>query len=211
MTDFRLGQEGWRAAPDGGRISILLPPGNYTVKLSGGGPELSQPLTVKKDPNSSGSEADIQAQTEMLMDLRKDLESAADMVNQIEMVRSQLENIRSILRSSSDAASVRSAADDVDKKFTEVEDKLIQRKLTGQGQDDTRWPSMLVRKLAYLAGGLSSGDFAPTTQQREVHAMLRERLVAQHRRLDDLIHQDLVAFNKMLQDRNIGNVISQVP
>ena len=39
-----------------------MPPGNYTVKLSAGGTELSQPLMVKKDPNSSGSESDIQAQ-----------------------------------------------------------------------------------------------------------------------------------------------------
>jgi photosystem II stability/assembly factor-like uncharacterized protein len=208
--EVRLGPEGWRPAPDGGRISILLPPGNYTVKLSAGGQELSQPLTVKKDPNSAGTEADIQAQTAMIMEVRKDLESAVDMVNQIEMVRSQLETLRGILRASADSTPIRSAAEDVDKKLTAVEDKLVQRKLTGQGQDDTRWPSMLVRKLVYVAGGLS-GDYPPTTQQREVYAMLKARLADNRSQLDQVVKSDLAAFNKMLQDRNIGAVISSVP
>jgi photosystem II stability/assembly factor-like uncharacterized protein/flagellar hook assembly protein FlgD len=208
--DFRMGPEGWRAAPDGSRLSILLPPGNYTVKLAAGGPELSQPLTVRKDPISTGTEADIASQTEMLVDLRKDLDSATDMVNQIESVRSQLETLRSIFRGSSDAASVRSAADDVDKKITDVEDKLIQRKLTGQGQDSTRWPGRLVSKLGYLAAGLSA-DFPPTMQQKEVKALLERQLAQAQQQLNEVISKDLDAFNKMLRDRNIQNVIARAP
>ena len=145
------------------------------------------------------------------MELRKDLEGAADMVNQIEIVRSQLENIRSILRGSSEAASIISAADDLDKKFTEVEDKLIQRKLTGQGQDSTRWPAMLVSKITYLAEGLSSADFGPTTQQRQVHAMFKEQLAAHRRQIDELVSRDLDAFNKLLRERNIQNIIARTP
>src|SRR5439155_9307081 len=72
--DVRPGPEGWRPAPDGGRFRILAPPGNYTVKLSVGGRELTQPLTVRKDPHSGGTEADLQAQMTMLLDLRRDLE-----------------------------------------------------------------------------------------------------------------------------------------
>ena len=52
-------------------MSILLPPGTYTVKLSAGGAESSQPLVVRKDPNSGGTEADINAQIAMMLDLRK--------------------------------------------------------------------------------------------------------------------------------------------
>ncbi len=76
-----------------GSLSILAPPGTYTVKLSAGGRELTQPLTVRKDPNSGGSEAEIEAQTGLLFDLRKDLNSAADAVNRIEVVRSQIEGL----------------------------------------------------------------------------------------------------------------------
>ena len=209
--EIRVSADGWRPAPDGGRMSLLLPPGTYTVKLSAAGQELTQPLTVKKDPSSGGSEADIQAQMAMIVDLRRDLESAADMVNRIEMIRSQLDSLRSVLTGSSDVASIKSAADDLDKKLTGVEDNLIQRKLTGSGQDGVRWPTRLVSKINYLANGLGSSDFGPTSQQREVQALFKEQLAAHRKRLDELMGKDLDAFNKLLRERGVQNVISRAP
>jgi hypothetical protein len=190
---------------------LLVPPGNYTVKLTGGGQELSQPLIVKKDPNTGGSEADIQAQTLMLSELRKDLESAADMVNQIEIIRSQLDSTRTLLPAGEAAEPVRSAAASVDKKLGEVEDKLIQRRLTGAGQDSTRWPAQLMSKIAYLASGLGSSDFGPTTQQREVQSKLEADLAVARKGLDEAIRSDLAAFNKLLRDRGVQNIITGAP
>ena len=51
------------------------------------------PLVVRKDPNAGGNDADIQAQTAMLRDLQKDFEAAGEIVNTIEVVRSQLGNL----------------------------------------------------------------------------------------------------------------------
>ena len=209
--EIRVGTEGWRPAPEGGRMSLLVAPGNYTVKLSVDGQELSQPLTIKKDPNSGGSEADIQAQAAMLAELRKDLESAAEMVNQIEMIRGQLESLRLLLPAGADSAPVKAAADDLDKKLTEVEDNLIQRRLTGTGQDGVRWPVRLMSKISYLANGLSGSDFGPTTQQREVHAQFKEQLSAHRKRLDVVMSKDLRAFNEMLRERGTQNIITRNP
>jgi hypothetical protein len=189
-------------------MSLLVAPGTYTVKLSVDGQELSQPLTIKKDPNSGGSEADIQAQAAMLAELRKDLESAAEMVNQIEMIRGQLDNMRSLLPTGADSAPVKMAADDLDKKLTEVEDNLIQRRLTGTGQDGVRWPVRLMSKINYLASGLSGSDFGPTTQQREVHAQFKEQLSAHRKRLDEVMSKDLRAFNELLRSRSLGSVMT---
>src|SRR5439155_15710135 len=122
--EIRLNAEGWRALPEGGRMTVLMAPGSYTVKLSVDGQELSQSLTVLKDPNAGSTEADVQAQTAMLVQLRKDLESAADITNQIESIRGQLDSLRQLVRD----ASVKTAADDLDKKLTDIEDNLIQRK-----------------------------------------------------------------------------------
>ena len=189
-------------------MSLLVPPGTYTVKLSVDGQELSQPLTIKKDPNSGGSEADIQTQAAMLADLRKDLESAAEMVNQIEMVRGQLESLRLLLPAGADSAPVKAAADDLDKKLMDIEDNLIQRRLTGTGQDGVRWPVRLMSKINYLANGLSGSDFGPTTQQREVHAQFKEQLSAHRKRLDEVMSKDLRAFNELLRSRSMGNIIA---
>ncbi len=207
--EIQVGPDGTRSAPGAPRMSVLLPPGNYTVKLSAGGQEFTQPLIVKKDPNSAGTEADIQVQTAMLMELRKDLESATDMVNQIELIRSQLNTLTSLVQS--EQSGLATAAGELEKKLLEVEDELIQRKLTGQGQDTVRWPPKLLTKINYLASGLSSADFGPTTQQREVHALFKAQLASLRQRLDEVLSKDLAAFNKLLQERNLHNVISRVP
>jgi hypothetical protein len=206
--EIRLGPEGWRPAFGAPRVSILYPPGNYTVKLSADSQELSAPLVIKKDPNSAGTEADIAAQLEMLNYLRKDLDSAAEMVNQLELIRGQLSQLGNVLGTDGDA-SVKSAADALDKKLIAVEDDLIQRRLTGQGQDTVRWPPKLLSKLAYLGSGVSQSDFPPTTQQKEVHAMLKQQLASIKQQFDAVVNQDLAAFNKLLRDKNISNVISR--
>jgi hypothetical protein len=40
-----------------------------------------------------------------------------------------------------------------------------------------------------------------------VKAMFEEQLAAHRRRLDDILNKDLDAFNKLLRDRSIQNVI----
>jgi hypothetical protein len=129
------------------------------------------------------------------------------MVNQIESVRSQIDALKLLLKNKE----LKDAAESLDKKLIDIEENLIQRRLTGQGQDTVRWPSKLISKLNYLAGGVSSGDFAPNTQQKEVQAMFEGQLVTLRRRLDDVMTTDLANFNRMLRDKNIGNVITSTP
>jgi photosystem II stability/assembly factor-like uncharacterized protein len=201
--EITVGPDGTRNAPGAGRLSILMPPGTYTVKLLVAGQEFSQPLIVKKDPNSGGTEADITTQHTMMRELRANLESGAQMVNQIEFIRSQLEKL--------DSTAAKSAADALDRKLIEIEDELIQRRLTGQGQDAVRWPPKLLSKINYLAGGVASGDFGPTKQQREVHALFKQQLAGLRQRLDSVLSQDLTALNKLLVDSNSKTTIKPVP
>ena len=209
--DVRAGAEGWRALPEGGRLTLMAPPGTYTVELTVGDQKLTQPLVVRKDPHSGGSEADLEAQYAMLLDIRKDLEKAADMVNVVEVVRSQLSALTPLLETGSSGAPVRSAVQALETKLIEVEDRLIQRKLTGRGQDGTRWPAQLVSKLTYLANGLAADDSPPTEAEKEVHAVLKERVAASQARLDEVLSRDLAAFNDLLKERKVEHVIARAP
>jgi hypothetical protein len=212
-AEVGVGPEGTRPLPEGGggRMTVLAPPGTYTVKLIVGGQELTQPLTVRKDPNSGGSDADIQTQTATLRDLQKDLETVADMVNTIEVVRSQLVNLIRLTQSGRDADAVKQAADAFEKKLLEIEDKLIQRRYTGQGQDMTRWPAMLASKITYLGGGIAGSDDAPTAQAKEVHQDFKKQIAALQQQLSGVLEKDLTEFNRMLRDRGIQNVIGRLP
>src|SRR5262249_8433382 len=124
-SDVTLGSDGTRSLPENGRMSILSPPDTYTVKLSAAGQELSQPLIVRKDPSSVGGEADIKTQITMLRDIQTDLEAAGAMVNTIENIRVQLTSVTRLTQEGRDAAAVKQAADALEKKLLEIEDKLI--------------------------------------------------------------------------------------
>jgi photosystem II stability/assembly factor-like uncharacterized protein len=200
----RLGPEGWRPAPVGGaQVSILAPPGTYTVKLSAGGRDLTAPLTVRKDPNTAGTEADIAEQTRMMFDLRRDLNLAVDNVNQMESVRSQIERLATLV----DDASIRRAGEQLNRQLIDLEMNLIDLRATG-GQDGTRYAAPLISHIGYLAGGLSSADFKPTSQQMEVQKLLAERVRNYTGQLDALVTKDLAAFNEMLRKLNVPNIIA---
>ncbi len=201
----RLGPEGWRPPAGGGAtISILAPPGTYTVRMSVAGRELTQPLVVRKDPHSAGTEADIQAQTKLLVDLRRDVNAAVDIVNRLELVRSQLEGLQQI---AGDAA-VRKAAAEFARKCTDLETRFIELRITG-AQDGIRYAAKLVSRFGYLANGVSAADFAPTDQQAEVQKLLAERLRGHEEDFQALIDKDMAEFNAMLRSRNIANIVGK--
>ncbi|MFQ5742469.1 MAG: WD40/YVTN/BNR-like repeat-containing protein, partial [Acidobacteriota bacterium] len=200
-----LGEDGWRDG--GGRISILEPPGTFTVSLEVGGRQFSQQLRLLKDPNSEGSEADIAAQTAMLHELQSDMNTAADLVNRIEWVRRQLADLRERLQDLADGEELVGAADELGGTFVALEEKLMQLKLTGTGQDGVRWPAMLVSRIGYLANTTAIADFPPTDPQRQVQLLLEERLQRAQQEMDKLLRTDLPAFNRLLEKRNLGPVI----
>jgi hypothetical protein len=201
----RLGPLGWRPPAGGGAtISVLAPPGTYTVKLSVGGRDQTQTLTVRKDPNTAGTEADIEAQTGMLFDLRRDLNAAVDVLNRIELVRSQLESTG---RTVGDAA-VKKAANDVNQKLIDFEMTLIDLRITG-AQDGIRYAAKLISRFGYLANGLSTADFKPTSQHAEVQKLLAERVRDTVTQFDTLVEKDLAAFNDLLRKRNVPHVVAR--
>jgi photosystem II stability/assembly factor-like uncharacterized protein len=206
---IQVGPEGWRPLPGRagtGRLSILAPPGTYTVQLSVGGRQLTQTLEVRKDPHSAGTEADIQAQMTMLFDLRRDLNAGADIVNQIELVRSQIANLIQVVEDEA----ITEAGNELEQKLIAVEGILVELRLTGP--DGARWATKLIEKMVYLANrGVASADFPPTDQQLEVQQLLEERLQTAQSQLDEVLDRDLAAFNELLRTRNMSNIIAQVP
>jgi hypothetical protein len=198
-----------RVPPDAGRMSLLVPPGTYTVTVTADGRVATRSLVVRKDPSSGGSEAEIAAQHAMLREMVGQVNRAADLVNGIEKVRAQLVALRHTLGADSATADVRAAADSLEQRFVAVEGALVQLRLTGRGQDAIRYPPMLLEKIQYLAGQLESSDTGPTDAQQQVAALLEERLREVVRRAEALLGQDLPAFNAMLARRNLGGVIAR--
>lgn len=192
-----------RVAPGTGRVSVLVNPGTYTVKLTVDGREHTRTVEVRKDPNSAGSEADIAAQNAMVAAIRSDMNAAAAAVGRIESLRVQLDALQ---RAVTDAE-VRRASTALAEKLVELEMNLVDLRQTGGGQDGVRFGSKLIAKLGYLANGLSNGDFKPTNQQGEVQVILKEQLRTHLNELESLLGGELSALNTMLRGKNVPNVI----
>jgi photosystem II stability/assembly factor-like uncharacterized protein len=204
--DIRVGPDGSRSG--GGQMSLLQPPGTYSVRLSVGGKTVgTEKLEVRKDPNSGGSEADIQEQFKMLTELRRSVDAAANVVNEIELVRGQLVALRQVLEN----AEIMQPAAELERKLIEIESNLIEPRTTGRGQDGVRWGSQLLGKFNYLANGLASGDFRPTNQQLDVQKVLDERLRKQRSDLDAVFGKELKALNELMRGRGISNIVVRRP
>jgi hypothetical protein len=205
--DIPLGPDGTRPAAGGaGSQSLLSPPGTYTVKLTIGGREFTQPLTVRKDPHSGGTEADIQAQMQVLTEVRTGMNTTVDAINQLEYVRAQ---VQTIMRSTPEGE-LRRAATDLNDKLTELEMNLFELRITG-GQDGVRYAAKLLSRFNYLANGISSSDFRPTDQHLETAKLLQERLKGHISALGTAIERDVTTFNDMLRRQSAGQVTTRVP
>lgn len=210
--DVPLGPEGWRAAPAVDRIALLEPPGVYTVTLTVGEEKSTQKLTVLKDPHSSGSESDIQTQLQLVSALRDEMSTLAETVNQVESIRAQLAALGKQLGADDASKAIRKAADDLAEKLAAAEGKVIQLKTTGRGQDDVRYTPMLMQKVSYLADEVAnSADFSPTTQQTDVQKELQADGAASQLEMQQLVDKDVAAFNAMLREKNIPNILVKTP
>lgn len=182
-------------------------PGKYNVSMVTGTQKFSSAFNVIKDPQSDGTLEDIKAQTDMLVSLHKDVNTIVDMVNELELIRRQLYDVRDVLKTKSSNKKLVAAAAKLDSALMATEGKLVQLKLTGTGQDDIRWPEMLAGKMGYLAGAVATADFAPADQHKEVYALLKGRLTQCQAEMETLLKNNVAAFVKQLEDSGVKPIV----
>jgi photosystem II stability/assembly factor-like uncharacterized protein len=207
-AEFTMDADGTRPAPGMGAFSVEMPPGRYTVKLTVDGKSFTQPLEIRRDPNSAATLADIKASTDLLLAMQATANTTTDMLHSIEAVRSQIVTMNAV---SSTPADVRTAGDSLDRKFIGVEQTIVDLRLTGHGQDEVRWPVQLGGQISYLAGGIGASDFAPTSQQRGVNDVLVKQMRDTRRALEQLMSKDLQAFNAMLRAKGLKTIDVSLP
>ncbi len=209
-----LGDERVRTPPVP-RLTVLAPPGTYTVTLKIGegddAESFEQSLVVLKDPHSGGTEEDIRLQNTMSTELWNDMNTLAKAVNRIEWIRRQLKDVKAVAADlGTQTEAVVSNADELDSTFVTLEEKFLQLRATGTGQDFARWRSQLAGRIAYLAGSVATADFRPTDQHQEVHAELKERLASYQSELEGLLDGELPAFNQTLDENGLPRIITGV-
>jgi hypothetical protein len=209
-------------------------PGAYQVRLVvDGKTAATAPFTIVKDPRSSSSDADLEAQTRFLLGIRDKLDVAHDALRRIRAVRAQIAELRKRLRAatheepgeagpgtgaaaaakapeSDPYAGVRKAAKELDAKLAAVEETLYQTK-SRSIEDALNFPIRLDDKLNGLAVLTALGDYRPTDQAIAVRDQLVAAIDAQLAKLAALLDHDLADFNRLAAGAGVQTVIPPRP
>jgi photosystem II stability/assembly factor-like uncharacterized protein len=191
---------------NGGARGPLALPGSYQVRLTVDGKSQTAPLEVKLDPRVLVSQADLEKQFNLLLQIREQLNRVYTAVNQIEDVRSQTDGMKRRLPPDESARSVASSADNLVRKLVSVREPLINLRISAN-EDSLAYHPELDGQLAFLAMIVSAGcDCAPTDAAVKRFADLREQTNKALASWEDLQKTDVAAFQRLAIERGIPPV-----
>ena len=176
-------------------------PGDYAVKMTVDGQTLAKPLHIALPPDAHGSEADIQASVKLQLKVRDDISVVADMTNQLEWMRRQIEDQQKTVL---DKADLLKAMDAIDKKMKAVELNLVTE--SEMLSDDKYFPEQdkLYLTLIWLNGeiGGGGGDVSGTADygatETDVSLVLEQerQLQSVQTEYKSLMDKDIPAYNQ---------------
>ncbi|MEO5509182.1 MAG: hypothetical protein ABIV28_09175, partial [Longimicrobiales bacterium] len=183
------------------RAGVLVAPGSYTVRMSVNGRTYAQPFVVLKDPAVSSADADLLANTATQQRIVGDINSAVEMINQIEIVRKQIEEQ---LRKPGVTSAQMKALQQLEQRAFATELQLLSR--TEQNSDD-KWfveSYKVYLNLIWLYGEVGTGagdvaggaDYRPTDAQMETLAQIERDLAKANAEYKVLMETHLPAFTK---------------
>jgi photosystem II stability/assembly factor-like uncharacterized protein len=157
---------------------VLVPPGDYSVRLTVDGASTVQPIAVAADPRLSDvTPADYEAQYRLALQLRDAAGRANEAVIRIRAVKKEL---------AAAPPSGRAEAERLANALTAIEAELYQIR-NESPKDKIANPIKLNDRLAGLLALVQFGDGAPTAAQRAVAAELIAELERHLAGLDDLL------------------------
>jgi photosystem II stability/assembly factor-like uncharacterized protein len=181
-------------------------PGMYKARLTYKGQTQEVPFEIKPDPRSKVTPAELQAQFQFLSEIRDKLTETHDAIKNIRDVRKQMTEAASRAKNEADKKEIQEAVKKIDDKLTRIEQTLYQTK-NRSGQDPLNFPIRLNDKLAGVASGAASGDFAPTEQSQAVKKELTTQIDSELTKLKSVMSTDVPALNELIKSKNVPAVV----
>ncbi len=180
----------------------LAVPGSYQAKLTVAGKSYTAPLEVKLDLRVNTTQAELDKQLALGLQVRDLLGQAHGSVLEIRNLRAQLDALRKRLAGHPRGAAILAAAETIEKKMAPVEAELIEVKARSS-QDMCNYPTKLNSKIAWLSDVVDSADRAPTRQAYEFTEEMRTRVNAQIEAWKQIVARDVAALNETIRRENI--------
>ncbi|PYL42511.1 MAG: glycosyl hydrolase [Verrucomicrobia bacterium] len=184
----------------------LALPGDYQVKLAVGGKSQTAPLHLVIDPRTKGDEAGLQKKFALAMQVNDRISQLHQAVNEIRDLKSQIQNLHKRFGDDQRLKPALAAADDLDHKMSEVEQKLIQVNMKGS-EANLAFPNMLNERFDTFSHTIESGDGEPTKSQLDVFQTLSSQLDEQLKKWAQLKNEDLPKVSEMIKQANLPALI----
>ncbi|HXM32193.1 MAG TPA: hypothetical protein VN921_00975, partial [Chthoniobacterales bacterium] len=159
---------------EGPRGALALP-GDYQVKLTVAGKTQTAPLHLALDPRIKDADAALPKQFELSTKVVNRIGELHQAINEIRNVKTQIQGLRKRFGDDERLKPALTAADDLSKKMTAVEEQLIQVNMKGS-EGNLAFPNMLNEALYSFSRTIEYADYGPTRPQGEVFKMLSDRL-----------------------------------
>jgi photosystem II stability/assembly factor-like uncharacterized protein len=184
----------------------LALPGNYQVRLTANGKTLTAPLEVKIDPRVTVSQADLEKQFKLEMNVREQLNRVYDAVNQIQDVREQLEGLKKRVVPGDSTKPLLDGASALEAKLIAVRDPLINFKISAS-EDSLAYVPGIDAKLAFLSMAVAGfADAAPTEAENREFDKLKKQTEELLARWDQVRTADIGTFQKLAAEQNIHSI-----
>jgi photosystem II stability/assembly factor-like uncharacterized protein len=201
-----------RARLDAGDLDRgpLVPPGAYTARLTVDGRIVTTPLRVVRDPRTTVSDADLQAQEAFAIEVRDAIDSLEGLVSQLRTVRQQIAMRRGLLETRANARDLVAAGDRIIARCDTLERQL--HNPTAEVTYDIlaqRGGAKLYSRLAPLMTFADEGDGAPTQGMKEMFAVYQSELAQLAGETQALVDKDVADLNQAAARAGIGYVVTQ--
>jgi photosystem II stability/assembly factor-like uncharacterized protein/uncharacterized protein YciI len=171
-------------------------PGQYQVRLTVDGQTQTQPLTIRRHPLRSATDADLKAQFDLAIQIRDKVTEANNAVIQIRSLKQQ------IAQRSGKIASLKDPGDSLTAKLTGVEEEIYQTK-NQSGQDPLNFPIKINNRIASLNRVVNAGDGRPIGAAYDIFKDVTAELKVQTDRLAAILKTDLPAFNAQAKSAGV--------
>jgi seryl-tRNA synthetase len=176
------------------------------VKLTVGGRSQTVPLKLVIDPRNKGQEAALQKQFTLAMQVNDRMSQLHQAVNEIRDLRSQIQNLHKRFGDDERLKPALAAADDLDKKMSEVEQKLIQVNMKAS-EANLVFPNMLNERFDTFSHVIEAGDKEPTKPQLEVFQMLSGQLDEQLKKWAQVKQENVAKVSELIKQANLPALI----
>jgi len=181
---------------------VLALAGKYQIKLTAEGKTYTATVDVLPDPRSKISQADLEKQFALATQLRNLEDEDNKLVLEIRDLRAQIQAIQKRVGPDDNSKGVRDAADSVNKKLTELENRLIEPKATAN-EDQLNYGNMLNSQLAYLVNSVDDSDVAPPQAEVDQCELLRIQMQKVDSDWEAIVNQDVAQLNDLMRKNNI--------